>query len=223
MAPRVAKRSVSTDKKRLSRIIQSLRRVHPDAKLDLEFSNPLELLVALILAAQARDDLVNEVTKELFDKFRTPEDYARISQAQLEGEIRRINFYRNKARMIQGCCREIVQRFGARIPENVDDLTTLPGVGRKTANVLLGNAYGRQAIGVDTHVMRLSQRLGLSQNSNPDKIEMDLMKLVPEKERVRFCHLMQYHGRRVCLAKRPHCAECVLSSLCPYPEKTVSH
>lgn len=207
-------------KERIKKIVQRLNRVHHDAKLDLNFSNPLELLVALILAAQARDDLVNQVTVELFRKHRSPADYANVPLASLEEEVRRINFYRNKARLIQNCCREIVGRFHGEIPTELDDLLTLPGVGRKTANILLGNAFGKQAIGVDTHVMRLSQRLGLTRNTNPDKIEFDLTAIVPEKQRVRFCHLLQYHGRRVCFAKKPRCPECTINDLCPYPDKT---
>ena len=208
------------DKARVKTIISKLNRAHPDAKLDLDFTNPLELLVALILAAQARDDLVNQVTAQLFLKHRTPQDYAHASLASLEGEIRRINFFRNKARLIQNCCREVVERFQGNIPNDLDDLLSLPGVGRKTANILLGNAFGRQAIGVDTHVMRLSQRLGLTRNTNPDKIEFDLTAIVPEKQRVRFCHLLQYHGRRVCFAKKPRCPECTINDLCRYPDKT---
>ncbi|MFQ5918364.1 MAG: endonuclease III [Candidatus Binatia bacterium] len=208
-------------KKIVIEIIEKLNRAHPDAKLDLNFSNPLELLIALILAAQARDNLVNQVTAQIFPHFRTAEDYARTSLKKLEQAIRKINFYRNKARMIQNCCREIVEGFRGKVPENVHELTTLPGVGRKTANIVLGNAFGQYAIGVDTHVMRLSQRLGLTCNTKPDKIEIDLTNLVPEKQRVRFCHLLQYHGRRVCIAKRPRCAECTINSLCPYPGKTV--
>lgn len=200
--------------------MSELSRVHPDAKLDLDFSNSLELLIALILAAQARDDLVNQVTARLFRKFRTAEHYAHAPLAKLEEEIRKINFFRNKAKLIQNCCRGIAERFHGKVPDKLDDLLTLAGVGRKTANILLGNAFGRPAIGVDTHVMRLSRRLGLSQNTNPDKIEFDLTPLVPEKDRVRFCHLLQYHGRRVCLAKKPRCPDCTIHSLCPYPEKT---
>ncbi len=207
-------------KVRVSKIIDKLNRAHPDAKLDLDFSSPLELLVALILAAQARDDLVNQITPALFAKYRAAEDYAAAPLEQLEKDVRRINFYRNKSRLIRNCCQEIVKRFNGRIPEELDDLLTLPGVGRKTANILLGNAFGRQAIGVDTHVMRLSQRLGFTRNTNPDKIEFDLTAIVPEKARVRFCHLLQYHGRRICLAKKPRCPECSVNSLCPYPEKT---
>jgi endonuclease-3 len=204
----------------LRRILARLEKAHPDAKLDLDFTNPLELLVGLILAAQARDDLVNQVTAALFKEYRTAADYSRAPLAALEEQIRRINFYRNKAKAIHNCCKEIVGRFGGKVPDNLDALVSLPGVGRKTANIVLGNAFGRQAIGVDTHVMRLSQRLSLTKNTNPDKIEFDLTPLVPEKQRVRFCHLLQYHGRRVCFAKKPKCPNCTIRDLCPYPEKT---
>ena len=209
-------------KERVKRVIDRLEKTHPDAKLDLNFSNPLELLIALILAAQARDDLVNKITVELFKKYRTAEDYARTTQPQLEKDIGKINFYRNKARAIRNCCKEIVERFGGKVPDKLDDLISLPGVGRKTANIVLGNAFGRQTIGVDTHVMRLSQRLGFTRNTDPDKIELDLMSIVPEKKRVRFCHLLQYHGRRVCVAKKPRCPDCTIRSLCPYPDKTTA-
>lgn len=209
-------------KERVKKVIDRLEKTHPDAKLDLNFSNPLELLIALILAAQARDDLVNKITVELFKKYRTAEDYARTTQPQLEKDIGKINFYRNKARAIRNCCKEIVERFGGKVPDKLDDLISLPGVGRKTANIVLGNAFGRQTIGVDTHVMRVSQRLGLTRNTDPDKIELDLMSIVPEKKRVRFCHLLQYHGRRVCVAKKPRCPDCTIRSLCPYPDKTTA-
>ena len=206
----------------VQKVIRALEQIHSDAKLDLDFTNPLELLIALVLAAQARDDLVNQVTVELFKKYRTAEDYARIPLEKLQEQLRKINFYRNKARSIHNCCTEIVKRFNGRVPARLEDLLTLPGVGRKTANIVLGNAFGQQAIGVDTHVMRLSQRLGLTTNTNPDKIEFDLTPVVPEKQRVRFCHLLQYHGRRVCFAKKPRCPECTIRKLCPYPDKTKS-
>jgi len=209
-------------KARIKKIIERLEEAHPDAKLDLDFTNPLELLISLILAAQARDDLVNRVTVDLFQKYRTAADYAKTQVSTLESEINKINFYRNKAKSIHNCCSEIVKRFKGKVPDKLDDLLTLPGVGRKTANIVLGNAFGRQTIGVDTHVMRLSQRLGLTKNTNPDKIELDLMPLVPERQRVRFCHLLQYHGRRVCVAKSPRCPACTIRSLCPYPNKTKS-
>jgi endonuclease-3 len=204
----------------VKQIIRRLEKVHPDAKLDLDFSNPLELLIALILAAQARDDLVNQVTVGLFKKYRTAEDYARAPLEKLQEQLRKINFYRNKARSIHNCCSEIVNRFNGKVPDRLEDLLTLPGVGRKTANIMLGNAFGKQTIGVDTHVMRLSQRLGLTKNTNPDKIEFDLTPVVPEKQRVRLCHLLQYHGRRICLAQKPRCPECIILKLCPHPDKT---
>lgn len=214
------KRRPGNNAARIKKIVGKLNRAHPDAKLDLDFTNPLELLIALILAAQARDDLVNQVTPALFAKYRHAEDYASAPPEQLSADIRRINFYRVKGGRIKNCCAELVRSFKGEVPRKLDDLVTLPGVGRKTANIVLGNAFGRQAIGVDTHVMRLSQRLGLTRNTNPDKIEFDLTAIVPEKQRVRFCHLLQYHGRRVCFAKKPRCPECTISQLCPYPDKT---
>jgi endonuclease-3 len=207
-------------KARVGKIINRLEKTHPDAKLDLEFSNALELLVALILAAQARDDLVNQITKDLFRIHKSAADYARTPLGEIEKRIRKINFYRNKARAIQSCCRQLGERFSGKVPNQLDDLLTLTGVGRKTANIVLGNAFGEDTIGVDTHVMRVSQRLELTKNTNPDKIELDLMPLVPEKKRVRFCHLLQYHGRRVCFARKPNCPACTIRALCPYPDKT---
>lgn len=207
---------------RVQRILERLEKAYPDAKLALRFSTPLELLVALILAAQCTDEKVNEVTRELFRKYRTPEDYLAVPREQLEAEIRPTGFYRNKARAIQECCRELVARFGGEVPRRLEDLLTLPGVGRKTANILLGNAFGIPGIGVDTHVLRLSQRLGLSEHRDPDKVEADLVPVVPREKQVRFCHLLQAHGRRVCTARRPRCFECCLADLCPYPEKTPS-
>jgi endonuclease III len=208
------------EKRRLKTIIQRLEKAHPDAKLALDYKNPLELLIALILAAQARDDLVNQVTAGLFETHRTAQDYAEMSVPELEAQIKKINFYRNKAKSIHNCCKEIVARFGGKVPETLADLLTLPGVGRKTANIVLGNAFGQPTIGVDTHVMRLSQRLGFTTNTDPDKIEFDLVAFVPSKQRVRFCHLLQYHGRRVCVAKKPRCPQCTINQLCPYPDKT---
>ena len=222
MATATKVNSSARKKVQVEKVIERLEKVHPDAKLDLDFTNPLELLVALILAAQARDDLVNRVTVDLFKKYRTAEDYASETLPKLQSQINKINFYRNKAKAIHNCCREIVKRFNGKVPEKLDELLTLPGVGRKTANILLGNAFGQQTIGVDTHVMRLSQRLGFTKNTNPDKIEFDLTPLVPEKQRVRFCHLLQYHGRRICFAKSPRCPACTIKSLCPYPNKSES-
>jgi len=204
----------------LKKILPRLEKAHPDAKLDLDFTNPLELLISLILAAQARDDLVNKVTPELFKANRSAADYAELPVIELEMQIGKINFYRSKAKSIHNCCVQLVERFGGKVPDNLADLVSLPGVGRKTANIVLGNAFGQQSIGVDTHVMRLSQRLGFTTKTDPDKIEADLMAIVPERQRVRFCHLMQYHGRRVCLAKKPMCPECTIEDLCPFSGKT---
>jgi endonuclease-3 len=218
---RKRKSAASGAKGKIEQIIRRLEAAHPDAKLDLDFTNPLELLIALILAAQARDDLVNKVTAELFKTHRTAADYAATPLPKLESQIGKINFYRNKARSIHNCCKELVKRFGGKVPDALDDLISLPGVGRKTANIVLGNAFGRQAIGVDTHVLRLSQRLGFTANTDADKIEAELTQVVPEKQRVRFCHLLQYHGRRVCIAKKPKCSECAIHQWCPYPEKNL--
>jgi endonuclease III len=220
MATATKANSSARKRVQVKKVIERLEMVHTDAKLDLDFTNPLELLIALILAAQARDELVNRVAVDLFKKYRTAEDYASETLPKLQSQINKINFYRNKAKSIHNCCSEIVKRFNGKVPEKLDELLTLPGVGRKTANILLGNAFGQQTIGVDTHVMRLSQRLGFTKNTNPDKIEFDLTPLVPEKQRVRFCHLLQYHGRRICFAKSPRCPACTIKSLCPYPHKT---
>lgn len=208
-------------RERVAAIIARLKKVHPDATLALNFSSPFELLIALILAAQCTDEKVNEVTSTLlFKKYRSPADYARVPATELEADIRPTGFYRNKTKAVQACCQQLIERFGGQVPRTIEELTALRGVGRKTANIVLGNAFGQPAIGVDTHVMRLSQRLGLTEQHDPDKIEADLTQLVPAKEQTHFCHLLQYHGRRICVARKPHCPECVLSDLCPYPDKT---
>jgi len=212
--------SLEQKQTRVKKIVATLKKTHPDAKLALEFSNPLELLVALILAAQARDDLVNSVTAGAFKKYRTAAAWASEKPEKLQEQLRKINFYRRKTAAIQDACRELVERFGGEVPDNLDDLITLPGVGRKTANIVLGNAYRKQTIGVDTHVARLSQRLGLTEKKVPDKIEPDLMAVVPSRSRVKFCHLLQFHGRRICLAKKPDCPNCPINRLCPYPDKS---
>jgi endonuclease-3 len=201
-------------------IIAALERAHPDAKLALDYSSPLELLIALILAAQCTDAKVNEVTPTLFKRYRTARDFAAASPAQLEELVRQTGFYRQKAAAIRACCGQLVERFGGEVPRDLDSLVSLPGVGRKTANILLGNAFGVPGIGVDTHVSRLSQRLGLSAHTDPDKIEADLTAIVPRSKQIRFCHLLQYHGRRVCLARKPACKACVVVRLCPFPDKT---
>jgi len=205
---------------RVKKIITVLKRTHPDAKLALDFSNSLELLVALILAAQARDDLVNVVTPALFKKYRTAAAYAGENESVLQKPVSRINFFRQKTRSIQKACAMLVKDFHGKAPDNIDDLLKLPGVGRKTANAILANAFGHPAIVVDTHTGRLSQRLGLTTRDDPDKIETDLTEIVPRKEWTKFCHLLQFHGRRVCMARKPNCPSCSINKLCPWPEKT---
>jgi endonuclease III len=207
--------------RRVTSIISRLKRAHPDARLALHFSSPFELLIALILAAQCTDEKVNEVTGSLLlKKYRGPADYVSVPAEELEADIRPTGFFRNKTRSIQRCCQQLIERFAGQVPDSLENLISLSGVGRKTANIVLGNAFGKPAIGVDTHVMRLSQRLGLTTHDDPDKIEADLTSNVPKKEQVHFCHLLQFHGRRICVARQPKCYECVLSDLCPYPAKT---
>jgi endonuclease-3 len=215
---KVKKKKVKKDAPRSIDVQEWIRRLeatHGDAKQALESSSPLELLVALILAAQCTDERVNQVTKPLFRKYKDAEAYARAAQETLEEEVRSTGFYRNKAKAIRTGCREIVDRFGGNVPEGVEDLVSLPGVGRKTANIVIGNAFGRPAIGVDTHVKRLARRLGFSEQTDPDRIEKDLCELVPQKSWVRFCHLLQFHGRRVCKARKPLCDTCPGADICP--------
>jgi endonuclease III len=212
----MARESFEAKQVRTKRIIAILKRTHPDAKLALDFTNPLELLIALILAAQARDDLVNLVTSNLFKSYRTAQDWMRLD----ESEVSRINFYGNKTRSIQGAARVLVEKFDGQVPRNMDSLLMLPGVGRKTANAILANAFGEPAIVVDTHTWRLSQRLGLTKKDDQDEIETDLVKIVPRKDWTKFCHLLQFHGRRVCTAKKPICPSCSISMFCPWPDKT---
>lgn len=214
----MVKESQEAKAKRVKKIIATLKKTYPDAKLALNFSNPLELLIGLILAAQAHDDAVNSVTQELFRRHRTATDWAGEDEQVLHAQLRTSNFYRNKTRSIQKACRTLVDHFGGQVPSTLDELLTLPGVGRKTANVILGNAFEQPAIGVDTHVARVSNRLGLTRQTNPDKIEADLVTVVPRSEWVKFCHLLQFHGRRVCTARNPDCPDCAINKLCPWPK-----
>ena len=195
--------------------IRRLEGAHGDAKLALDFSTPLELLIALILAAQCTDERVNQVTGSLFKKYRKAADYAKADPEMLENEIRSTGFYRNKAKAIRFCCSQIVERFGGDVPQGAEDLMSLSGVGRKTANIIIGNAFGRPAIGVDTHVKRLARRMGFSRQNDPDRIEVDLCELVPQKSWVRFCHLLQFHGRRICTARKAQCNICPGADICP--------
>ncbi|MGD0027937.1 MAG: endonuclease III [Candidatus Bathyarchaeia archaeon] len=204
------------DNLRVAKIIALLEKEHPDAKIALNHSNPLELLVATILSAQCTDERVNVVTKSLFKKYRRAEDYAKADLKELEREIRPTGFYRNKAKNIRACGKMLVEEFGSQVPKTMEEILELPGVARKTANVVLSNAYGIvEGIAVDTHVRRLAQRLGLTKNDDPVRIERDLMNLVPRDKWMRFTDLLIFHGRRICTAKKPKCKECVLNKLCP--------
>ena len=203
-------------KRRARRIVRLLKKEYPEARCSLNHSNPLELLVATILSAQCTDERVNLVTAELFRKYRTAEDYAGAPAAELERDIHSTGFFRNKAKAIQGACRLIAERHAGRVPRTMEELLELPGVARKTANVVLGNAYGiASGVVVDTHVSRLSQRLGLTAEEQPEKIERDLAALVPNSDWILLPHLLIAHGRKVCKARTPLCSECVLARLCP--------
>ncbi|GAG17702.1 unnamed protein product, partial [marine sediment metagenome] len=189
-----------------------------DSKTALNYTNALELLIATILSAQCTDERVNKVTPELFKKYPAPQHYVDVSLEELGGDIRSTGFFNNKAKSIQKCCREIIDRFGGKVPNILEDLVSLPGIGRKTANVILGNAFGVPGIVVDTHVKRLAGRLALSDKKDPDKIEMDLNKIVPQEEWTHFSHLLIDHGRKTCQARKTLCAQCPISHLCPSSE-----
>lgn len=197
-------------------IIKRLKKRYPDAHCALDHTSPFELLIATILSAQCTDERVNIVTANLFRKYRGPADFVNVSQEELEKDIHSTGFFRNKAKNIQAACRRIIDEFGGEIPQTMDELLTLGGVARKTANVVLGNAFGiASGVVVDTHVGRLSQRLGLTGEKTAEKIEQDLAELVPKKHWVMFPHWMIYHGRQVCNARKPDCGNCVLADICP--------
>jgi endonuclease-3 len=203
-------------KEHAQQIIRLLETAYPDAQCALHFTTPLELLVATILSAQCTDERVNQVTRSLFTKYRCAADYANAPLAELEQDIRPTGFYRNKAKTLQACCRKLLQDYGGQVPKDMDALVQLPGVGRKTANVVLGVAYGiPSGIVVDTHVSRLSRRLGLTQHEQAEKIEQDLLALVPQEEWIDFGHRLIHHGRRICTARKPKCSQCPLGELCP--------
>ena len=200
-------------------ITKRLLQRYPDPKIALHFSNPLELLIAVILSAQCTDARVNEVTKALFKKYRRAADYADADLATFEQEIRSTGFYRNKAKTVIACGRKLVADFNGEVPTAVEQLVTLPGVGRKTANMVRGNAFGQQAISVDTHVLRVANRLGLAQSDDADKVEAALAGAVPPDKHTAFANAMILHGRETCTARNPHCPDCVLLKLCPWPDK----
>ena len=203
-------------KARVRKVIARLKRAYPDAKCSLNHSNAFELLIATILSAQCTDARVNLVTQDLFRKYRKPEDYLKVAPTTLQNDIRTTGFFRNKAKSIQGTAKTLTEKYSGRVPETMDELLELPGVARKTANVVLGNAFGVfSGVVVDTHVTRLSRRLGLTQEKHPEKIENDLVGLVPKKDWVIFSHLLIAHGRKICKARNPLCAECVVEKHCP--------
>ncbi|HWB11797.1 MAG TPA: endonuclease III [Pirellulales bacterium] len=203
-------------KRHAARVAKILAKTYPDARCALNFRSPLELLIATILSAQCTDTRVNIVTADLFRKYRTAADYADADARQFESEIKSTGFFRSKTKSIQAACRRLIEEHGGKVPQDLDALVCLPGVGRKTANVVLGTAFGiASGVVVDTHVKRLSKRLGLTTHKEPEKIERDLMALLPSKEWVDFSHRLIHHGRRICLARRPKCDECTLNKICP--------
>ena len=204
------------EKERVLKIIELLEKEYNHPKVALKYNNPLQLLIATMLSAQCTDKRVNMVTEKLFKKYKTAEDYANMDIKVFEQEIKSTGFYKNKAKNIQKCCKILVEKFGGEVPKTMEELISLPGVARKTANIVLGNAYGIVVgIAVDTHVRRLSQRLGLSKNKDPEKIEKDLMKIVPKNKWFDINYLLIEHGRKICNARKPKCEECVINRLCP--------
>jgi len=205
--------------KRIQKIISILRSTYPKSHTALTFETPLQILIATILSAQCTDERVNQITPMLFKKYRSAEAFARADREELEAEIRPTGFFRNKAKSIIGASKKIVEDFAGKVPDNMEDLINLPGVARKTANIVLSSGYNKsEGIAVDTHVKRLSERLGLSTEKDPDKIEKDLMRIVPREEWIDFNYMLVNHGRQVCQARKPRCSECPISHLCPFFE-----
>lgn len=214
MSKRV-KETIQEKRKRVRKIIYILKKLYPNAKTHLNFSNPLELLIATILAAQCTDERVNRVTEHLFKKYQSASDYANAEIETLEQEIKPTGFYKNKAKAIKNCCQILVEKYEGNVPDTLEELVKLPGVGRKTANVVLANAFGKQGIIVDTHLKRVTTRLGLVESENPDKIEFELMEIVPKDEWTLFSHIIGEHGRHICEARKPKCSVCKINKLCP--------
>ena len=202
--------------KRAPVILERLHAAYPDAHVALDFTSPLECLIATILSAQCTDARVNMVTKDLFKKYKTPQDYLDVSEDEFKDDIRSTGFFNQKTASIRGACRRIVEAYGGEVPSTMEDLITLPGVARKTANIVMGNAFGKvEGIAVDTHVRRVSNKLGFSDTQDTDKIELDLMRLIPKKKWFDFSYVIIDHGRAICHAKKPQCADCVVNDLCP--------
>jgi len=199
----------------VSKVLDILEKEYPDARVTLNFKDSLQLLMATILAAQCTDERVNQVTKDLFHKYRDAADFAKADLKSIEQEIRPTGFYHNKSKNMIRCCQMIIQKFKGQVPRTLEELTSLPGVGRKTANIILGNAYNQQAVAVDTHVKRVTHRLGWAQAEDPDKIEFELMNVIPQNRWTLACHQLVFHGRKICIARKPKCNDCPVAALCP--------
>ncbi len=208
-----------TKKERSRLSIEALKKLYPQVRCSLDYSNPLEMLLATQMSAQCTDASVNKVSKTLFKKYTCAEDFANANLSELQDDIRSIGLYRNKSKNIIACCKKIISDFGGEVPDTMEELLTLPGTGRKTANLILGEVFKKPAVVVDTHCIRLSNRIGLTANTSPEKIEQDLKKLIPEDEQLDFCHRLVYHGRAVCNAINPKCSDCTLNEFCKYPQK----
>jgi endonuclease III len=217
---RSAKRDVGELRRRARKILPGLERLYPDARVMLDFKTPLQLLVATILAAQCTDERVNQVTPALFGQYPSAKDLAGADPAQLEAMIRPTGFFRSKARSLIGCCRALADRHGGEVPRSLEELTALPGVGRKTANIILWNAFGIPGIAVDTHVGRVASRIGLAGSDDPDTIEAQLCELFPRERWGMATHLIGFHGRKTCHARSPNCPACAIRDLCDWPQKT---
>ena len=204
-----------TESARAHEFLKLLKKEYPVAQIALEFSSPFQLLISTILSAQGTDERVNLVTKSLFKKYKKPEDYLRVTSRELEKDIFSTGFYKQKTKSIKNCCKALIENYNGKVPEDFDSLNSLPGVGRKTASVVAGNAFGIPAIAVDTHVKRLSNLMGFVKSENPDKIEERLKELFPEEDWIDLGHYLMNHGRKICIARRPKCLECIVGKLCP--------
>jgi len=209
-------RNIDDLKSRAKKISEILFKIYPEATCSLDYNKPLELLIATMLAAQCTDERVNIVTRDLFKKYTSVYNYANANPEELEEDIRPTGFYRNKARNIIGCCKKLIKDFGGKVPDNMEDLLSLPGVGRKTANVVLGNIYKIPGIIVDTHCKRLSNRIGLTEEEDPEKIEFDLMEILPREDWTAFSNSLVYHGRAICNARKPKCVQCPIAQYCDF-------
>ncbi|MCP4613309.1 MAG: endonuclease III [Planctomycetes bacterium] len=218
-AAKTTKVSKAKAAERIRKIFPILKKTYPQAKIALKHSSPLELLVSTILSAQCTDVRVNMVTKTLFKKYTSTQDWATADVKEIESDIRSTGFYRNKAANIKGACTKVIEEFDGKIPSTMEEILTLPGVGRKTANCVLGNAYGVSGVVCDTHVIRLSRRLGLSPNSDPVKLEFDLAEIIPRKNWLLFSDLLIFHGRNICKARKPDCVNCPIAKYCPAANK----